>query len=205
MLLQDEQNVLRWLTQYGALTKSQVIRLLHDKPPKTAEKIIRNLKQQVFISDIRGGYYLGTDPLSQPDQRIIVAVWVLLKFIDKVEPMAHYPASYPAQLFFLKEDMGYEIVVLYDGDQHLVRLLQPVDDLKYIIVLPYIAMAGDIRLPNVPCLFATVDYAGKDEPDVIFYNERHIPEAKPSGKAAGTVRHIEVSTKLRRDGGHHGK
>ena len=56
---------------------------------------------------------------------MILAVWVLLQFIDKVEPMAHYPATYPSQIFFLKEDIGYEIVVLYDGEQHLARLLQP--------------------------------------------------------------------------------
>ncbi len=173
MLLQDEQNVLRWLTQYGALTKTQVIRLLKDKTPRTAEKIIRNLQKQFLISDVRGGYYLGTDPMGQPDQRIILAIWVLLKFIDRVDPMAHYPASYPAQLFFLKE--GYEIVVLYDGERHLLRLLQPDEELKYIVVLPHISMARELRLPKVPCLFATVDYAGKEEPDVIFYKdgERH--------------------------------
>ena len=171
MLLQDEQYVVRWLTQYGVLTKTQVIRLLKDKPPRTAEKIIRNLKQQFMVSDIRGGYYLGADPMEQPDQRIILAVWVLLKFIDRVEPMAHYPASYPSQLFFLKEDMGYEIVVLYDGEQHIARLLRPEEDLKYILVLPHITMARDLKLPKAPCLFATVDYAGKDEPDVIFYKE----------------------------------
>ena len=169
MLLQDEQNVLRWLTQYGALTKTQVVRMLKDKTPRTAEKIIRNLKQQLFISDVRGGYYLGADALVQPDQRIILAVWVLLKFIDKVEPMAHYPASYPAQLFFLKEDIGYEIVVLYEGEQHLIRLLQPGEDVKYIFVLPHFAMSRELRLPKASCLFATVDYAGKEEPDVIFY------------------------------------
>ena len=174
MLLQDEQYVLRWLTQYGALTKTQVIRLLKDKTPKTAEKIIRNLKQQFLISDVRGGYYLGADPMGQPDQRIILAVWVLLKFIDKVEPMAHYPASYPSQLFFLKEEMGYEIVVLYEGEQHLIRLLQPEEELKYIFVLPHITMARDLKLPRAPCLFAMVDYAGKDEPDVIFYKDGDI-------------------------------
>lgn len=171
MLLQDEQYVLGWLTQYGALPKTQVIRLLKDKMPRTAEKIIKNLKQQLMVTDIRGGYYLGADPMSQPDQRIILAVWVLLKFIDKVEPMAHYPASYPSQIFFLKENIGYEIVVLYEGEQHLLRLLRPEQDLKYIVVLPHITMIRELKLPKAPCLFATVNYAGKDEPDVIFYKE----------------------------------
>lgn len=169
MLLPDEQYVVKWLSQYGALTKTQVIRLLRDKTPQTAEKIIRNLKQQMMIAEISGGYYLGLDPMCQPDQRIILAVWVLLQFIDKVEPMAHYPAVYPSQLFFLKGDIGYEIVVLYEGEQHLAKLLQPQDDLKYIFVLPHLSMARELRLPQAPCLFATIDYNGKDEPEITFY------------------------------------
>ena len=170
MLLQEEQYVVRWLTQYGALTKRQVIRLLHDKPPQTAEKIIRNLKRGLMISDISGGYYLGLDAMCQPDQRMILAVWVLLQFIEQVDPMAHYPATYPSQLFFLKGDVGYEIVVLYDGEQHLTR--QPQEDLKYIFVLPHIAMAQELVLPSaVPRLFATVDYGGQEVPTVKFYSE----------------------------------
>ena len=93
MLLQEEQYIVRWLTQYGALAKTQVVRMLRDKPPQTAEKIIRNLKRELMVYDISGGYYLGVDPMCQPDQRIILAMWVLLEFIDKVEPMAHYPAT----------------------------------------------------------------------------------------------------------------
>jgi hypothetical protein len=170
MLLPDEQAIVRWLTQYGSLTRTQVVKMLNDKSQKTAEKIISNLKRQLMISEITGGYYLGIDPLVKPEQRIISAVWVLLRFIDQVEPMAHYPASYPSQIFFLKQNVGYEIVVLYDGEQHLTRLLQPEDDLKYIVVLPHIAMARELKLPKAPCLFATVDYAGGDEPGVTFYS-----------------------------------
>jgi hypothetical protein len=169
MLLQDEQYIIRWLTQYGALTRTQVIRLLRDKQPKTAEKIIGNLKRQLMISEISGGYYLGLDPMEKPDQRLILAVWVLLRFMDQVEPMAHYPASYPSQIFFLKGDIGYEIVVLYEGEQHLTRLLQPDEDLKYILVLPHMQMARELKLPKAPCLFAVVEHKGGEEPDVKFY------------------------------------
>lgn len=171
MLLQDEQYVIRWLTQYGALTKTQIVRLLHGKSQSATDKIIKNLKRQLLIADVSGGYYIGMDPLVKPDQRIILAVWVLIKFINEVEPMAHYPSNWPSQLFFLKRDMGYEIVVLYEGEQHLTRLLQPDEDLKYIFVLPHIKMARELHLPKAPCLFATLDYAGKDEPEIIFYTE----------------------------------
>lgn len=175
MLLEDEQYVVKWLAQYGALPRAQIVRLLR-KPSQTAEKILRNLKRQMCVSDVAGGYYIGPDPLCQPDQRTILAVWVLLKFIDLVDPMAHYPATWPAQLFFLKEDTGYEIVVLYDGEQNLLRLLQPQDGLKYIIVLPHISMAEKLRLPDAPCLFATVEFRGNAEPEITFYSEEAVKD-----------------------------
>ena len=58
MLLQEEQYVIQWLSQYGALSRTQVVRLLQ-KPKATADRIIRNLKRQMRISDVAGGYYLG--------------------------------------------------------------------------------------------------------------------------------------------------
>lgn len=171
MLLRDEQYIIKWLSQYGPLTKTQVIRLLKDKPESTAEKIIRNLKRDMRIADV-GGYYLALDEMCKPDQKLILAVWVLLQFIDQVEPLAHYPAVYPAQLFFLKENIGYEIVVLYDGEQHLTRLLQPQeDDMKYIIVVPHISMVQSLYLPKVQCLYATVAFEGEEEPNITFYSE----------------------------------
>lgn len=173
MLLQDEQYVVKWLSQYGALPKTQVIKMLKKKP-QTAEKILRSLKKQMRIADVSGGYYVGLDSMCQPDQRTILAVWVLLKFIDSVDPMAHYPAVYPSQIFFLKENIGYEIVVIYDGETSLLRLLQPDEDLKYIIILPHISIASQLKLPKAPCLFATVDFQGEDEPRVTFYSEEDI-------------------------------
>ncbi len=170
MLLEEERYVMRWLAQYGPLPKTQLLAMLK-KPPRTAEKILRNLKKQMRVVDVSGGYYIGLDTMCQPDQRLILAVWVLLKFFGSVEPLAHYPASYPAQIFFLKENTGYEIVVLYEGEENLLRLLQPQEDLKYIIVLPHALEMPKLKLPPAPCLFATVEFRGGDEPEVMFYYE----------------------------------
>jgi len=170
-LLPDEQYIIKCLSQYGPLAKTQMKRLLYDKPLKTTDKIISNLKNQLMISPIAGGYYFGLDPLDKPDQRMVTAVWVLLRFIGQIEPMSHYPASYPSQIFFLKNSVGYEIMVLFDGEQHLTRLLQPDENMKYIIVLPHIKMSQELKLPNAPCLFAAVDYAAGDEPGITFYSE----------------------------------
>ena len=169
MPLPDELHVIKWLSQYGALPKAQVVKLLN-KPPDTAEKILRGLKRDLQIADAGGGYYLGLDSLSRPDQRMVLAVWVLIQFVESVDPMAHYPATYPAQIAFLKGNTSYEIVVIYENEGHLLKLLQPEEDLKYIIVLPHISMRERLRMPTAPCLLATVDFAGESEPTVTFYN-----------------------------------
>ena len=55
-------------------------------------------------------------------------------------------------------------MVLYEGEQSQLRLLQPQEDLKYIIIVPH----------NAPCLFATVDFQGDEEPKIIFYSEEAV-------------------------------
>lgn len=171
MLLKDEQYIIKWLSQYGPLYKQQVIRLLPDKPAKTVEKIIRGLKQQMRIMDVNQDY-LGLDNMCEPSSKTVIAVWVLLKFIDHVEPLAHYPATYPAQLFFLKDNTGYEIIVLYENEECLLRLLQTQKDTKYIIVVPNVSMISKLILPkNICCLFAVVDSSNQVDPKIDFYTK----------------------------------
>lgn len=170
MLLQDEQYVVTWLSQYGVLTKKQIVKMLK-KSNSTADRILANLKKRFMICPISDGFYYGVDPMCTPEQRTIQAVWVLLHYFDKIAPLAHYPASFPSQIFFLKENVGYEIVVLYEGEESLLRLLRSEENLKYIIVLPHISMVKKLSLPKAPCIFATVDFKGEDEPNVTFYSE----------------------------------
>lgn len=40
VLLTDEQYVVKWLSQYGALPRAQIIKMLQ-KPPQTAERILQ--------------------------------------------------------------------------------------------------------------------------------------------------------------------
>ena len=162
--------ILQWLSQYGVLTRKQLTRMLQ-KEQATVDRIIKSMRKRMMISEISGGYYIGLDQYCKPDQRTVLAMWVLLKFIDQVDPMAHYPASYPSQIFFLKDNIGYEIVVVYEGEGSNLRLLQPEDELKYIIVVPHISMVQSLPIPKAECLFATVDFNGEDEPEITFYTE----------------------------------
>ena len=52
-----------------------MVRLLRDKSPSTAERILKRLEQDHRIAPVGDGYYLGLDPYGTPDQRMILAVW----------------------------------------------------------------------------------------------------------------------------------
>ena len=79
-----------------------------------------------------------------------------------------------AQVYFLKENTGYEIIVLYEGEEHQLKALQPDEELKYIIVVSNTSMIPRLKLPDAPCLFATIDYEGDDEPTVHFYTQEDV-------------------------------
>lgn len=170
-LLKDEKKVVWWLQQYGPLPYRQIERLLHSRTKVAVEKIIRNVKRMGYAVDVENGYYLALSPQDKPDQRRILALWVLLEFIGAVDPMSHAPTEFPSSVFFLKENTGYEIIVLHGGEQHHLRMLQVQPETKYIIVVPTIEMAQNLVLPSAPHLFATVDWFGKADPQVLFYQE----------------------------------
>ena len=68
--------------------------------------------------------------------------------------------------------------MLYQDEGHLLRLLQPQDDLKYIIVVPDITMVPELPLPEAPCLFATVTLTDSGGADVTFYSEEEALDGK---------------------------
>ena len=66
MFLQDEQNIIKWLSQYGALPKLQISKLLQ-VPEIAEEKILKNLQRHRKITEVGGGYYWGLDKLCKPN------------------------------------------------------------------------------------------------------------------------------------------
>jgi len=168
MLLEEEQHIIHWLSQYGALPKTQVAKLIH-KPERIAKRIIHYLLKTRQVSLINN-YYIGLDPLQKPDAKIITALWVLLQFNGSVAMSAHYKANYPAQLYFLKNNKGYEVIVLDEGDDDLLKFVQVQEEVKYVIVVPDVSMMQKLPKLNAPCVYATVTKEGI-EPMVKFYSE----------------------------------
>ena len=170
-LREDEQYIIDWMSQYGAIKKSQLVRMLWNKSKATAERIIKRLSSELLITHINIEDFYALDSLYKPDQRLTLALWVLLEFIEKIDPMSHYPATCPSQIFFLKENIGYEIVVLFEDEQHLLRVLQPQEeDMRYILVIPDVSMVQSLLLPKNPCIFATVVFKEETDPEVVFYS-----------------------------------
>lgn len=168
MLGPEETLVMYWLSQYGVLLQEQAIAAITDKGRVTAASIIRGLMKKRRLCYLHGGYYVAAAPRLKPDDKIINAIWVLLQYIYQIEPMNHHRASYPGQIYFLKNGCGYEIVVLREGEHLLPSMLTPQDDLKFIIVVPDEKMIPDVKLPNAPCMFVTVNYDGERTPTVRF-------------------------------------
>ena len=48
VLLTDEQYVVKWLSQYGALPRAQIIKMLQ-KPPQTAEKFSLSIRSAILF------------------------------------------------------------------------------------------------------------------------------------------------------------
>lgn len=170
-LMEEEQLVVRWLTQYGPMSKSMIRKLLHYKTSDTVGRILTGLRRRNYIAEIEDGRYFATDKFCKVDPRMQEALWVLLQFAEQISPNAHHAADEPAQIFFLKEKIGYEIVVLYDQEDHLVKLLQPQRKLKYIFVIPNLEFADQLQLPDVPCLFAIIEPGNTEIPQISFYSD----------------------------------
>ena len=169
MLLEDERYLLKWLSQYCAMTRAQAIKMLRKPEEKTAEKIIRNLVREQRIAELYKGEILAMDELCKVNNKTVIALWVMLQFIDKVNPLDHYPATHPAQLFFLKEKVGYEVAVFFEGEEYLATLLPQSGADKYIIVVENVGMIARVPMPEAKCIFATVEYENNAEPNVRFY------------------------------------
>ena len=168
---EEEKMILHWIMQYEVMTMEQAIQLLHHKNRSTAQKVIRGLKKQHKISYVNGGVYIGAYPCSKPDPKVIDAIWILIQYADVIEHYQHHPASYPSQIYFLKDGCGYEIVVLNEGEQYLTRLLQADEGLKYILVIPNENMIPYIELPDAPCMFAVIQSVPGAAPEVTFYTK----------------------------------
>lgn len=175
MLLPDEHLVIDWLSEYGALKHKQLKGLLSHKPMKTVERFLYLMSKRTLLFSPPGTGYVGLDNLVEHDDRVVLAVWVLLKF--HVEPQNHYRAGHPSQIYFVKGVFSYEICVIRRGDEYLTKLLRPREKHKFVLIIEDEEQISMLDLPDSDCLFALVrDRAESSEPDISFIQQGEIYE-----------------------------
>ncbi|MEE1502656.1 MAG: DUF5697 family protein [Acutalibacteraceae bacterium] len=170
---EDEKNVLTWLKNYGPLKRTQIAKLLNKENPKSVEYILRRLRNARVIENVSGGYYIGLSKHDKADLKTISAMWVFLYFIGDVQPNHHRNGDFPGQIFFLKGEYEYQIVVLDPGLEFQLSLVNcpPDANRKFIIVVNDQKSLEKAKtyLPKKPCIFATLSYEnGADSPTICF-------------------------------------
>ncbi len=172
-LLSEEQLVVKWLSQYGPLPIDLVRTWLSYKPQNIQDKILKNLLIHGFIYQVAENI-LTIDPTTViPNEDIVRAGWVLSQ-LDGIDPHAHYPARFPAQIHFLSHQFGVDIMVIHPGNEHLIYLLESSEHLKYIFVIEDIAQLPLAVPDDVPYMIACAPspsqitfYTRRDSPDVL--------------------------------------
>lgn len=181
-LLPDEQLIINALRQYDCLKKEQLIQLLYYKPRDIAEKILNSLvKRQLLLVDESGN--VKHDPRCDYNFKTEIAFWILLKYIQVINPDEHYKANYPSEIYFLKEKNQYEIVVLRADEEYVLGMLSNTergsnddddesDETRYIIAVPKLSMIPVCKnkLKGSKILFAVYpeDFISGEEPDIQF-------------------------------------
>ena len=169
MQTENEKLLTQWLSQYGPLPKVLITQLMKLEDAY-AERLFRKVRRRGLAIEDSTKQFICPDEYCKPDSKTIRALWVFLHFMDQVAPMCHTIAHFPAQLLFVKGEQNYEIIVLEPGEEHLTVLLHADEGTRYIFVLADISMAQRLKLPDAPCLFATID-DDSPTPIVHFFSE----------------------------------
>ena len=169
-LREEEHLIVRWLSQYGPLTKGMIRRLLHYKPSDTVSRILGGLVRYRKITMIEDHKSYAIDRYSKPIARMQKAVWVLNQFVETIDPRSHQIADSPSQIRFCQGKTFYEIIVLNYDEGDLTHLLHPQSNKIFLIVVPDMDFAETLWTPDCHCIFVTLEQTGREFPDVNFYS-----------------------------------
>jgi len=176
-LLKEERLILNCLRIYECLRYEQLLTLINNKPEDTAKKIINGLKKRQYVFEDEAGY-VKIEPKTEPDQKTISAFWILLQYIGKITQDAHYRANFPSEIFFLRNNVQYEIIVINQDEENLLKMLflenrntstDEQDAVKYIIIVPgeesienCLRYIPDSAIENNQIMFASIGEYDED-------------------------------------------
>jgi len=159
MIKNDEYDILRFLRFFGPLKRTQVCQYFENKINGNVNRIISNMCSRGIL-----GYYdprrllfpSGRIDMDTVNDKMIAAFSVFLNFQDCAD--AVYPTESPSQIYFVKQDKDYEIVVISKGEEESVSKLlseRETCDVNYLIVIKDANQVADIKLKNISA-FCTI-------------------------------------------------
>ncbi len=156
----EATSLLRDITMYHALTKEQILSLYPQKQ-KVIEHLLTYLVKQYRIKQEKE-FYLGmTENISELDQRLLAAVWVLIDFIDQVD--FHSVSDFPTEIIFFMKGNIYEILYVTKGKEALINTLlshQSEAPSRYIVIVDCEEQIPLLNIPNVVG-YCTVSFSGE--------------------------------------------
>lgn len=143
-LLKEERLIMHALSKFGCLKKEQLYELIKKKGSAT-KSIYEGLKKRQYIEEFDGDY-VRLDPRTDASGKTIDAFWLLLNRIEKmgVSHNSYYQADYPSEIFFMRDNMMYEVICINPGEEYQLKTLffeqrynseSEEDMVKYIIIL----------------------------------------------------------------------
>ena len=103
----EAAELLRDLTTYHYMRRDQILRLYPGKESKMENLLAYFTRQsRIFYDKDTDLYQDGTESI--PNQSMLVALWVLIDFIEKAE--YHSAVDFPAALVFVAEGELYEVM-----------------------------------------------------------------------------------------------
>ena len=169
-LREEEHLIVRWLSQYGPMTKGMIRMLLHYKPSDTVSRILSGLVRYRKIAMIEGHKYYAIDRYCTVVPKMHEALCVLFQFAETIDPRSHQIADSPSQIRFVQGKTIYEIIVLTREEEHLTHFLHPEKNKIFLIVVPDMDFADTLWIPDAQCIFVTLEQTGREFPEVNFYS-----------------------------------
>ena len=154
--------LLRVVTTYRVVLEAQAYRFFPGKEV-IVKYLLRYLERQgriVYCPETMR-YAASTGDLQQPDKSMLLALWVLLDFIDKVD--FHTSTDFPAKIVFFADSEMFEVIhVPFDNEMLIAHAISQKgeEDSRRIIIVDSAEQIRRISIPSVAG-FCTVETGGK--------------------------------------------
>lgn len=127
-----EREILKFLNEYGQVTKNQLERLFN-----ATDKNIENLiKNQLAVKD---GAIIMLRTVKEKDERLLCCIDLLISLMQELKDIEwHIRSGFPFYITFYRNNKAFDITVIHPGEEVLMETALSRSQSKRIIVIaPY--------------------------------------------------------------------